>query len=214
MSLRNSSTWKRGRIGEILQFGFYQSVGVELEDLSDRTSARAPFLYGRTGKIISPDANAIRSARFFIEFKTKTHHHNGTEEGINDYSLEHYRAAQRRWRQPVVLSILSIQDGDLIAAPLDQLGEPRPSRDPDNFPLVNWRVRKFSRIARFSPRHLSTLFNGDGKAAALRERWLAQMPEAVEIDKILDWLRAEQLEFDALREFIFDQTERDWAKTA
>lgn len=223
--MRETEEFRRGRIGEILQYWMYHGLGVDLLDLADRTENRAPLLQGTTS-IISPDVAAIKTAEFFIEFKTKTHHQEWRggspgdenpvprrfEEGIDASKLRNYLAAETRWRKPVVLSVLSIKEAELRAATLWQLGNPRHSPNPA-WKLVNWDIRQFSLIARFDSARLSHILTGrEPKAAALRNRWLERAPKHNEVKPVLDWLRPTQGEFVDVRQFIFDQIEAGFHK--
>jgi hypothetical protein len=221
----DSREGEQGRVGEILQFFLWLRFGTALEDLADRTERRAPLLYGREGTITSPDASGIKTAPLFVEFKTKSHHEEWrggsindqprypprTEEGIDRKKWLDYQRAEQMWRKPVVLSILSIKEGEVIAATLQQLGEPRHSLH-ESFDLVNWDVRQFNRIASFDPNRLHALFRGPGRAQELRQRWLRALPPRDEINRVLEWLQAQQAEFSLVRQHIFDQTERDFHK--
>lgn len=215
--------WEQGRCGEILQYWWFHRMGCDLQDLADRTKDRAPLLHGSTS-LIAPDTAAIKTAEFFLEFKTKRHHEqwNGgskdddpkiaarIEEGIDTDKLQHYQEAQRRWRKPVVLSILSIMQAEIIASPLDQLGEPRRSPHPD-FPLVNWDVRKFARLAQFDDRRLMRFFDPENpRSSAIRKRWCETAPRFSEVSQVLDALKPQQAQFDEIRQWIFDVIEREW----
>jgi len=223
--LHDAREWKQGRIGEILQFFIYKDFAVEMQDLADRTEKRAPLLYGKC-QIPSPDISAIKTARFFVELKTKTKHQlwgggaiddpikyaARTEEGIDRDKWHHYQQASQRWRQPVVLSVLCIKAGDMIAATLDQLGKPRCSPRPE-YDLVNWDIRQFSSLASFDADRLQRLFNFNNpepRIKILQDLWLQQMPREQQVRSVLSWLSARQLQFDVVRQFIFDQIEREW----
>jgi hypothetical protein len=223
----NSKYWRQGRLGEILQLHVYLNLGVKIQDLADRTHKRAPLLLRRTGEIVSPDASAIKTGKFFFEFKTKSSHEKWdggskddnpktpprTEEGINNYSYQDYLAAEQDWHQPVVLSILSIKEGELIATTLNHLekfGKPRLSHDPA-WPIINWNVDAFSRVAAFDPERLDRFFNEDEPSTNTgRERWLSALPRHDEAIKMLEWLGCRQTEFDEIARFVFDCIERDW----
>lgn len=224
MTFKDTPQYKRGRIGEILQFHWYRLLGAKLAPLADRTDQRAPMLHGPNAQLISPDTLGMKSADFFLEFKTKSHHFKWgggsrddkphisarTEEGIDGYSQNAYKDVEREWKRPVVLSILSIKEATIIAATFHQLGEPRHSPN-DGWPLVNWDIRSFTRIAQFDPVRLRTLFNSKhSTATACRERWLKQQPYGHELERVLDWLGAQQSEFKTFREYFFDHVEREW----
>jgi hypothetical protein len=224
MNLRESKEWERGRIGEILQMFVYLDYGVRIQDLADRTEKRAPLLRGRDCSIISPDTTAIKTAEFFLEFKTKTIHleWNGggrnaekphpprSEQGIDRRLWLAYQMAEKDWRKPLVLSILCLQSCEIIAATLQQLGEPRFSPN-EGYDLVNWAVRRFHQIASFDRERLDRLFNGDdAQVLDIRKRWLEQMPNVNDRTVILEWLRLGDGQFDFLRRFIFDQIEQGW----
>jgi hypothetical protein len=217
-----------GRLGEILQFACYRQLGVELADLADRTDKRAPLLYGKEASVSSPDSFGIKSGRAFFEFKTKQRNEiwrGGSEndeprypprieQGINRRSRLSYLEAERRWRQPVVLSFLVIQSARIIAATLKQLGEPRPSLNPD-YDLVNWDVRRFSLVMLFDAERLDRLFNyNDERTKEVRRLWLAAMPSIQSQDAMLRWLGTRQGEFQVVRQHIFDETEREWTHEA
>jgi hypothetical protein len=224
---RQTPQFRRGRLGEILQFNLYLRLGCQMFDLSDRTHNRAPLIYGGHGlrTVISPDTFARKTADFLPEFKTKTQHQqwNGgsqndavrvsarVEEGIDRSKFKHYLEVQKMLGKPVVLSILSIKEATIIAATLQQLGEPRFS--PNRFyKFVNWDIRRFNLIATLDPKRLDRFFYSDNaKLKDLRQCWLEGMPAFHEVKRVLDWMRPEQREFEILRQFIFDQIERDWA---
>jgi hypothetical protein len=220
--LTDTKEWRKGRLGEILQFGVYWRLRVLLEPLADRTFRRAPLLHGFVATITAPDANALKTARFFLEFKTKEHHEqwrggspndnprvsSRSEEGIDRGKRLEYRRAEVLWKQPVVLSILSITEAEILAATFKQLGEPRRSNHPD-YDIDSWDVRQFSRILTFDPDRLRRFFHGKNSRTG-QDRWLKDMPRVEEICKMLDWLGASQAEFEGMRQFIFDQIESDW----
>ena len=223
---RQSSEYCRGRFGEILQFNYYLSLGCQMLDLADRTYNRAPLVYGRYGlrTVVSPDTFAHKSADFFPELKLKSHHQEWkgggrndvvriaarVEEGINQSKYKQYLEVQEMFGKPVVLSILSIKEATIIAATLHQLGEPRfsPNRF---FKLVNWDIRRFNLIATLDPERLYRFFYSDEpRFIALRQRWLEQMPSFEKVNRVLDWLTAQQREFKTFQEFLFDQIEQNW----
>jgi hypothetical protein len=215
--------FQQGRLGEILQFYLYRSLGVQLLDLADRTHKRAPLIHN--AKILpSPDTLGRKSAEFFLEFKTKTQHQhwNGggpndivrtparIEEGIDESKLYQYLEAQNTWKKPIVLSILSIKDATIIAASLGQLGEPRLS--PNKwYKFVNWDIASFNLITSLDEKRLYRFFHSDEASFKnLRQRWLEHMPTFDKVKRVLDWFEPQQGEFKVLLEFIFDQIEREW----
>jgi hypothetical protein len=221
--LKETSEFRRGRLGEILQFYWYRSLGVRLLDLADRTHKRAPLIHD--ARILpSPDTLGRKSAEFFVEFKTKTQHHrwNGggpndivrvsprDEEGIDELKWRQYLEVQNNWKKPVVLSILSIKEATIIAATLAQLGDPRFS--PNGFyKFVNWQIASFNLIASLDDNRLHRFFYGEqARLKDLRQSWLERMPGFHEVKPVLDWMRPQQREFEILRQFIFDQIEGDW----
>jgi len=222
--LKDTKEWIRGRLGEIVIFFTLLHFGFEMDDLADRTHDRAPLLHSRRGVIRSPDARGVKTAHVQFEFKTKTKHERWrgggkddpvkvsarVEQGIDRRPWLDYRMAERRWRIPVVLCILAIEPAEILAATLAQLGEPRRSPN-ESFDIVNWDIRRFSRIASFDPQRLHRFFNSkEPRLLELHERWLERIPPREEVEKILKWLDVRQGEFEVIRQHVFDQIERGW----
>jgi hypothetical protein len=217
-ALKETLQYRQGRLGEILQIAMYMHYGLRIIDIGGSTNNRAPLLHHRELSLVAADGLAIRTGPAFIEFKTKSHHFdwNGgspddavkvpvrTEEGIDLRSYRQYRAAREQTNIPFVLSILSIEDGELLCATIDELPLPRLSGNAD-FQLANWDVRAFQRVARFDSDRLAAFFR-DPRA----DRWLADLPSDHTMLRMVEYFRPRDQEFEFYLQHIFDQIERGW----
>jgi hypothetical protein len=224
IEFEKTEEFKRGRTGEILQFVIYRNFGMTMLDVADRTHGRAPMLYCDECKIISADSiGSGKNGGAQIEFKVKTaqmHWRGGSpqdnprvsarnEHGIDRIKFHNYLKAQEKFGMPLVLSILCVETGTMIAATLEELGEPRFSSDKLH-DLVSWDVRSFKTIAKFGKGKLFRLFTGSGKAADLRERWSQKMPDIASIQRVIKWLDIQERELPGFAGFRFDQIEHGW----
>jgi hypothetical protein len=217
-AIKETLEYRQGRLGEILQIAMYMHYGLRIIDVGGSTNNRAPLLHHRDLSLVAADGLAIRTGPAFIEFKTKRHHFDWrggapddpvkvparTEEGIDLRSYRQYRAVREETNIPFVLSFLSIEDGELLCAAIDELPLPRISQNTD-FPLANWDVRSFRRAARFDPQRLDHFFR-DPRA----DRWLDDLPSDKVMLRIVEYLRPRDQEFKFYLEHIFDQIERGW----
>lgn len=225
MKIRDSWKWEFGRTGEILQYGMWLGFGCGLQDLSDRTRDRAPLIHDATTTLIAPDTNAIRTAEFGLEFKTKSKHeiwrgggpdddpkiNARMEEGIDTAKFHQYTAFQQRWRKPLVLSILSLDPPELIAGTLDELSKTARVSTHPHYPFTNWDVRSFTRLATFNGEVLSRFFDQQNeRSSMIRKRWLERSPTYDEVHAILKYLQPAQPEFEGFQQHLFDVTERNW----
>ena len=219
-AIKETLEYRKGRLGEILQIGMYLKFGLRIIDIGGSTNNRAPLLHHRELSLVAADGLAIRTGAAFIEFKTKQHHYEWpgswsddsvkvsarTEQGINLYSYRQYRAVREQTNIPFVLSFLSIEEGELICATIDDLPLPRISRNPC-YELVNWDVRDFHCVSRFDPDGLERFFR-DPRA----DRWLADLPPDRKLLDMIEYLQPREQQFGPVLEHIFDQIERGWHK--
>lgn len=217
---KDSPVAHQGRRGEILQIATLARFGFIVLDAAGSTNKKAPLLHRYQFSFIAPDAMSIRTGPLWMEFKTKRHHEEWgggspldnpkvnarTEEGINERSYASYLATQEATKIPVVLMILSIDEGELLGHTLSGLGQPRYSTSP-RFPLVNWDVREFRRLCRFDPKRLHDyFFNEDGSHRVAP----ADIPPSRQLRRLLDYLRPEQDEFESIMQDIVDQLDKEW----
>ena len=219
-AIKETLEYRQGRLGEILQIAMYMHYGLRVIDIGGSTSNRAPLLHHRKLSLVAADGLVIRTGPAFIEFKTKRRHFDWgggapddpvkisarLEEGIDLRSYRQYRAVREQTSIPFVLSILSIQDGELLCEAIDKLPLPRVSPNPE-FALVNWDVRSFQRVARFDPDRLGKFFC-DPRA----DRWLDDLPADHAMLRIVEYLRPSDQEFGQVLEYLFDLVERGWHK--
>jgi len=219
-AIKETLEYRQGRLGEILQIAMYMHYGLRIIDIGGSTNNRAPLLHHRELSLVAADGLAIRTGPAFIEFKTKRHHFDWRggapddpvkiparlEEGIDLRSYRQYRAVREQTSVPFVLSILSIEDGELLCETIDKLPLPRISPNSD-FSLVNWDVRSFHKVARFDPVRLGQFFR-DPRA----DRWLDDLPADHAMLRIVQYLRPSDDEFGPVLEHLFDQIERGWHK--
>lgn len=212
--------WHQGRRGEYLQLGLYAAYGWGLMDVGGTTRNVAPLLKLFDSAIVAPDAIGWRKGQVAFQFKTKAHHFAWgggsandtpkvaarTEEGIDRRCWEQHKQFQVATGIPVVLSILTINPAELLAATLDELGEPRfsPAAGQD---LVNWDVRRFHRICYLDPAHLRCyFFTPDG----IRRDAPVDAPPMADMQRWLKRLAPAQGAFPALVADVLAQTERAW----
>lgn len=217
-ALKETVEYRQGRLGEILQIAMYMHYGLRIIDIGGSTNNRAPLLHHRELSLVAADGLAIRTGPAFIEFKTKTRHHQHrggspddpvqvpprTEDCIDLHSYRQYRAVREQTNIPFVLSILSIEDGDLLCAMIDDLPLPRLSTNPD-YDRANWDINDFDCVARFNPDGLKKFFR-DPRA----DRWLEDLPSDEKMLRMVEYLQPNQQEFEAVLQHIFDQIERSW----
>lgn len=217
--IRETEKFRQGRIGEIIQRALYQQWGVNFIDIAGSTNGRAPLLHSAQMQLPAADNLAIKTAPCWLENKTKTHHNpwNGgslsdeiktsprIEEGIDTSKWLTYQAVEQRTKMPFVLSILSLDESEMLAATLQQLGEPRWSPDPD-YDMVNWDVRSFARVARLDPERLHRYFEN----RRIGDEWLVEPPNDRKLADIADFLKPADSEFDVVLQHVFDQVEHSW----
>lgn len=201
ISLEQTHEYKLGRNGEILMHSFAIEHGCTIFDIGGSGRKAAPLLTHKFGNIIAPDALHIRHVPIFAEYKTKTNPFDwrgGSREwaaqghmppclahGIEEHAFSEYQRANRR--MPVVLWFLTINNGQLHVAWLDELAEPWRSVNPD-YRIVNWPLSRMHHVASFEPKRLRAWF------AKERDN---RLPTVTERRQLLDWLRPRQLEFES-----------------
>jgi hypothetical protein len=212
--------WHQGRRGEYLQTGLWASYGWGLMDFGGTTRNVAPLLKLFNSAIVAPDAIGWRKGQVAFQFKTKAKHMAWgggsandtpkvaarTEEGVDRRCWEQHLQFQVATGIPVVLSILTINPAELLAATLAELGEPRFSSAPGQ-DLVNWDVRRFHRICRLDPAQLRCyFFTPDG----IRREAPVDAPPMAEMQRWLKRLAPAQEALPALAADVLANTERDW----
>jgi hypothetical protein len=216
--------WHQGRRGEYLAEGVLCAFGWGMMDYGGTTRNVPPKLKLRDYTITSPDAIGFRRGQVAFQHKCKSKHMhwNGgsaaddpkyparDEEGIDRRCWEEHLRWQEATGIPVVLTVITIDPPELIAATLDQLGTPRfsPCRGQD---LVNWDVRQFRRICRFDPAWLRVYFftpEGFRRAAPI---------DAPSLEQMAWWLKKLQPTQGAFPDFIadfIDRVEQGWLRRA
>jgi hypothetical protein len=212
--------WHQGRRGEYLQLALFALYGWALMDFGGSTRHVAPLLKLFDSAIVGPDAIGWRRGQVAFQFKTKAKHMDWgggaasdavrvakrTEEGIDRHCWEQHLAFQKQTGIPVVLSILTIDPAELLAATLAELGEPRFSPDPGQ-DLVNWDVRQFHRICRLDPAQLRCyFFTPDG----IRREAPVDAPPMADMQRWLERLAPAQSEIPSLMAEFLNQAERGW----
>jgi hypothetical protein len=212
--------WHQGRRGEYLHLGLWASFGWGLMDVGGTTRHVAPLLRLFDYGIVAPDAIGFRRGQVAFQFKTKAKHMRWgggsandavrvpkrIEEGIDRRCWEQHLAFQRQTGIPIVMSILTIEPAELIAASLDELGEPRYSPDPGQ-DLVNWDVRRFHRICELDPAQLRCyFFTPDG----IRREAPVDAPSVAQMRRWIERLQPRQCAFPAFIADFLERTERGW----
>jgi hypothetical protein len=212
--------WHQGRRGEYLHLGLWASFGWGLMDFGGTTRDVAPLLRLFDYGIVAPDAIGFHRGQVAFQFKTKSKHNRWRggsadeavkvparwEEGIDRRCWEQHLAFQAKTGIPVVLSILTIEPAELIAATLTELGVPRFSPDPAQ-DLVNWGVGQFHRICELDPAQLRCyFFTPDG----IRREAPIDAPPTDQIRRWVERLRPRQSAFPAFIADFLERTERAW----
>jgi len=211
--LQDSREARIGRCGEILAAHLWQQVGFAHIDVAAAAIRGAPLVNTWEGSFVAADGIMVRRGIFLHEVKTKQRANTsrggpaGIEwipRGAKFHGLERpldraYRRQQQRTGLPFVLTVICIEDAELLASTLWRLGEPYPSLLPELYDMVDYPVNRFSRIWTFDKRRLATFFREDPrKLVGDRMR------------NILDWLRPQQFEFDFLVRDLVSQLEDQW----
>lgn len=233
MSLRDTPEFAFGYMCERIARGVLQSFGLKFFDLALSAHDRAPLLHSAEARWTAPDALAKgkQILCFCIEFKGKSslnRWHGGSindvikfperdEHGIDERCYEAMLAVQRALGMPVVLVVLSIEEGQLLGQALDLLPEPRysPNR---SYRMVNWDCRDFTPLIQLSPERLQRYFNavevnGKWKWLAKPEiatAWLKDPPTDQKLAAIADFIEPDQRQLEVFRQAIFDWTEENW----
>jgi hypothetical protein len=218
--IKDTRAWQIGRRGEILQMAVLASLGYRLVDVSGSSNNKAPLLLGHRSCCITADAIGFRTGPLNLEFKTKEHHtewRGGSrwdevptaprlEEGWDYRKHESYSVLEKVTGLPVVVTVLSIKEGELLANSLRRLGKPR--RSPNQaFDFVSWDIKSFRRVCTFDLDRLhSYFFLADG---TLRHA-PTDVPSANELRRVVDFLRPALGEFEPFVLDLIDQMEVDW----
>ncbi len=217
---KQTPQWHMGRRGEILQLATFTRFGFSLIDVGGSSNAKAPLLHRYEFSFVAPDAMAFKTGPLWMQFKTKSRHQQWRggsmldaekipprdEEGIDRKDWLGHLKVEQDTRIPVVLAVLSIQEGELLANTLRGLGEPRESPNPA-YDLVNWPTWKFRRLATFDCRRLRHYFRH--KDGSYRDA-PTDVPSQLQLRQTLDWLRPQQGEFDLIMLDIAAQIEAEW----
>lgn len=204
-----------GRNGELLAITMYRQFGLATLDIAAAAIRGAPLIKTWQHSIISPDGLLVGRAALLHEIKTKTQadvSRGGPREtdwiprgekfhGIDKNNFLGYLHAQKMLRLPLLLSIINIRDGLLLAATLQQLGDPYPSLLPQLHDMINWPQRHFKTLWEFDPRRLALYFREPPENKT--EKRMRQFVE---------WLRPRQLEFAEFRQDLIDQLQYTWSR--
>jgi hypothetical protein len=149
---------------------------VPLADINNQILAKggAPRMCDGFGSaIVLPDFAVIGFGRIFpLEVKGKStatlHKKTGTwEHGVDLRNYEHYRAFARASGQKLILAIHEGKTGEILAASLDRLGEPRAYYgETGHPPMVYWPRDRFTVFEQGEPADLP-LFIGHSVAPTL-----------------------------------------------
>lgn len=208
-----SETDRIGRIGELLAGNLYRGVGFASIDVAAAAIRGAPLIEHWETSIVAPDGIISRNAMFLHEIKTKRRAdlsrggsmglswipHGQRFHGIDRANYLGYLRAQALFKRPCIITIVCIEDAEILAASLRQLGEPYPSLLPQLYDLVNFPIERFRRIWAFDPKRFPKLFN--------------EQPEKLlpgRMRRIIEWLQPVQAEFDFLVADLIDECERQW----
>lgn len=147
------------------------------------------------------DISKIGRPRLWLDAKTflwrKTRR---KQTGIEARLLPHYLRLQDLTGAPVVVCMIDIETGDVLAAPLRALGEPRYSTN-DAYPTANWDRGRFVRLRTVNPRRLRKLLEHETLPPQITRKVSRQM---------LDYLRPQYGDQGELRLFHSDVV-AEWA---
>lgn len=202
-----------GRCGEILASCLWQQVGFAHIDIAAAAIRGAPLVNTWEGSFVAADGIMIRRGTFLHEIKTKQQSDSSRggprdvrwiPNGARFHCIEapNDRAYRQQWRRtglPFVLSIICIDDAELLAATLWRLGEPYPSLQPVRYNVVNYPVDRFARVWQFDPKRLAAFFREDPRKLSHARMRL-----------FLEWLRPRQTEFGFLVRDLVGQLEDQW----
>jgi len=212
--LEGSKSFNDGRNGELLAAWMFRREGFATIDIAAAAAKGAPLLKTWEATIISPDGLMARRATFLYEIKSKRRA--GKSDGgprevewvpkgqkfhcIERRQFLHYQRAQRSYGRPLILVVICMDDARLIAAPLDRLGEPYPSLQPEEMDVVNFPEERFSILWSFDPARLRRYFDEPPDVKNDRRMRL-----------YLDWLCPRQQEFALFRSDLVNRLEDRWA---
>jgi hypothetical protein len=165
--MRQSAKYIQGRRGEIIACAVLADEGwgaVPTAELGGPLANRAPLqlqLQSQNIVLADFDISKLGRPRLWLEAKTKGHFFmwrktRRKQTGIEARLLPHYLRLQDLTGAPVVICMIDIETGDVLAAPLRALGEPRFSTD-DAYPIANWDRERFVRLRTVNPRRLKNL---------------------------------------------------------
>jgi hypothetical protein len=210
-----------GRLGEILIVAVLRALGFAILDISASANRRSPLIRADM-TYAAPDILAARRVPLQIEAKTKWTAFEWRGGSPDDTRSERLPAGaaydidagayskllrtQHHMRMPVVLAMLCITRAELRANTLAGLGPPYPSVN-SRHPRENWPRTKFRLIREFDRRRLSEVFQWpDGRGADLLKT--GSMPSVERLQRLYDYLKPQQGNFELFREDIFAQWER------
>jgi hypothetical protein len=209
----NTPEHRLGRNGELLADAMYRQEGFRVLDVAAAAIRGAPLLRKWECSIVAPDGLMVRNGIFWNEVKTKKRpgRSDGGPRGIKwvqrDEKFEcvgrpnyhGYWRARKETGLPVVVTLIDVEDGLLMAATLEQLGEPYPSLQPNLYDVVNFPQRRFRILWEFDRKRLASYFHEPPEMKTERR-----------MRRFAGWLRPRQYEFDYFRHDLILRLERQW----
>lgn len=218
--LKDTQEFRLGRATELLCYEMYGSVQFAQLDIAAATARGAPLVRSWEGAFVAADSLMVRRGIFLheIKYKSKAGESGGgprpdpdgpcpagwIPRGERFHCIERpnfhsYRQQARKFKLPLILSVVTLDRGWILAASLRDLGEPYPCLRPDERDVVNFPERRFTVLWELDQKRLVKFY---------REPLEKLTPKRMRL--FVDWLRPRQAEFAFFRERLITECENQW----